>query len=61
MKKTFNYKVLNLIKYYSIGIKCNSIRVCLKKIKKKLRSKYLNLKEIFDTLNDFKKMLITNM
>ena len=34
MKKTFNHKVLDLVKYYDFGIGCISIRDNLKKFKK---------------------------
>jgi hypothetical protein len=33
MKKTFNYKVLNIMKYYNIDIECISIRDNLKNSK----------------------------
>ena len=52
-EKTSNYKVLNLIKYYNFGIACISIRDSLKN-SKKLVSKHLNFKHIFETLDDFK-------
>jgi hypothetical protein len=52
-KKTFNYKVLNLVKYYNFGIGCISIRE-VKKIQKNWVSKHVNLKHIFETLDDFK-------
>ena len=52
-EKTFNYKDLNLVKYYNFGIRFISIRDSLK-ISKKLVSKYLNFKQIFETLDDFK-------
>ena len=52
-EKTSNYKVLNLIKYYSFGIGCISIRDSLKNSKNGV-SKHVNFKHIFETLDDFK-------
>ena len=52
-EKTFNYKILNLVKYYNFDIRCISIRDSLK-ISKKLVSKHLNFKHMFETLDDFK-------
>jgi hypothetical protein len=51
-EKTFNYKVLNLVKYYNFGIGCISIRD-MKNTKNGV-SKYLNFKHIFHTHDDFK-------
>ena len=52
-EKTFNYKVLNLVKYYNFGIGCISIRDSLKNSKNWV-SKDLNFKHIFEDLGDFK-------
>ena len=52
-EKTLNYKDLNLVKYYNFGIRFISIRDSLKN-SKKLVSKHLNFKQIFETLDDFK-------
>jgi hypothetical protein len=51
-EKTFNYKVLNLVKY-NFGIGCMPIRDSLKNSKNRV-SKDLNFKHIFETQDDFK-------
>jgi len=52
-EKTFNYKVLNLVKYYNFGIGCISIRDSFKNSKNRVL-KHVNFKHIFETLGDFK-------
>jgi hypothetical protein len=61
-EKTFKYKVLNLVKYYNFGIVCISIRDSFKNSKNWV-SKYVNFKDIFETLGDFNKknLSISNM
>jgi hypothetical protein len=52
-EKTFNYRVLNRVKYYNFGIGYISIRDSLK-IFKNWVSEHVNFKHIFETLGDFK-------
>jgi predicted transposase YbfD/YdcC len=53
MKKTFNYKDLNLVKYYNFGTTCISIKDSLKNSKDRV-SEHVNFKHILETLGDFK-------
>ena len=57
-ENNFNYKVFNLIKHYNFGIRCASIRDCLKI--SKINLKTINIKCIFKTLKDLNKILIYN-
>ena len=52
--KTFNYKVLNLVKYYNFGIGCISIRDSFKNFKKLSLRTCEFFKHIFETLSDFR-------
>jgi hypothetical protein len=49
-EKSFNYKVLNLVKHYNFGIRCISIRNCLNFFLKSESQNMLNFKtNVWDT------------